>query len=62
MNAHATKFTRNGKDDAHSCKIGDGSCSIKDFNAKPCLPCLISRMIMTGALIFLCIKALMNYY
>lgn len=61
-----TEFTenhlKNKQDSTQSCEAGGKSCSTEKFGAKICTPCIISKLLIAGALIFLGIKWLMNYY
>lgn len=52
MTAYTGKDTKNKEDSAQSCKIG----------AKFCLPCIVSKVLIAGALILLAIKVLMSHH
>ncbi len=61
-----TEFTENHpkdkQDSTQSCGAGGRSCSTVKNGTKFCTPCIISKLLIAGALIFLGIKWLMNYY
>lgn len=53
---------KNKQDSTQSCEAGGNSCSTGKIGIKFCTPCLISKLLIAGALIFLGIKWLMNYH
>ncbi len=60
MNAYAEEFIKKEEHSAASCKIGGKRSSIERLGDKYCLACLISKLIMAGALLLLIITAWIN--